>query len=399
MSMKKEKIIHKYDSALGHLRFKRAEFIPEELPWLEDPGFQIQANVAFDVFHQAFNALLLSASRGWPYDCLIDATSFDAPQWFPESKLYIDAAFDEFERQEATPSGARQMWRTRQKVMPALGNLKAMIIDRLPELTFPDRPAGIQRQEVDYVMLRRGRAGWVPEIHILAPFGLVPLLAQLQGRSRYVDIGLAVTPHGIALSILSPRGAIEVIRGRAIHLNDFRYNLAPAFVSVDPSQMDLVSPEAIALRIWDLILRQRLHVRAFVLDQSLQPRLSSGNRRMWKRIATKLRLKCEEAGITFGIAPTIQKGHRERSAFLLAGTPDGETGLADTVLSKDSLECPSCGGIVVIEKSPRSGIPFAVEEVHCESCHEPFSVGALLADRARSFGAESFIPLGPYDLN
>ncbi len=241
-------------------------------------------------------------------------------------------------------------------------------------------------------------------------------------RHPYSDIGLAVAPEGLYLSILAIKDARERIRGRREHRRSAAPAMADLSVWADPPpaqkdeehgplacQLDFqvgkpplrgwVPPEAFlrqryAERLWAILKNLRIQCRTVAVDISLIRSMSREDKRT---IGIFCRSFMAEVLRTDGKClrlPTMQQWNSELLAFREQvgihgpGPGPGEQALAD---------CPTCWLPIPMNVDCETGTPLEPDTL-CPRCHLGWAPGFILAEQARIHCTEWWVPDDQYSL-
>lgn len=239
-------------------------------------------------------------------------------------------------------------------------------------------------------------------------------------RHPYSDIGLAVAPEGLYLSILAIKDARERIRGRREHRRSAAPAMADLSVWADPPmvrrskesghfayQLDFqvgkpplrgwVPPEAFlrqryAERLWAILKNLRIQCRTVAVDISLIRSMSREDKRTIGIFCRSFMAEVLRTGGKCLPLPTMQQKHLEQLAFMeqvgIQGPGSGEQAVAD---------CPTCWLPILMNLDCETGTPLEPDTL-CPRCRQGWAPGFILAEQARIHCTEWWVPDDQYSL-
>jgi hypothetical protein len=373
--------------------------------FLEKFGFiQAAAYRMLDVYIRAFNVIVRADQTG-NFQELDSLFLSEFGEGVLRSSIeFVEAAKKEYQiRRDRSSHPVKLMKEKEQLVLPAVGILRILVEEALNSLERVDEAQGIAvPRVVDVCFKRRTNGPFIPMVKFQTQetpkpkTGTRDWLAQ-NHRHPYSDIGFAVAPDGLYVSLLSPKDSrVPIVVGkngavRYIDQLDFQCGKAPIHWHL---QLDWFLEPNVAETLWFTLKKLRLQLRTVVLDASFLPILPQDVRRATVRFHRWFRDRCMESRIVYDRVPTIGAERRSSRAFLMSAGPL-EKDMLRVVMTWATVECPTCRGEVLVETDLSSCAPTRAVKT-CATCHTPWQLGLLLANRARTHGAQGWVPEDSY---
>jgi hypothetical protein len=312
----------------------------------------------------------------------------------------IDAARMEFQQRKRDASGPLKKMTMEEVTAFRAGEAFRSVVEALIKSgDVPSEATGITMEDVLGGCFKRLPDGsWLPWVKYRAPRFSNSAWLLAQGRHSYTDLGLALAPTGLHLTLLAPADGQELIKGpggirRWVSELEFKGTGKPPLRWQVPLNfiVNPASPE----RLWALLQSYRIYFRTIVLETSAMAALPSQIRQATVRLHRFLKATCPTTQTRYWHLPTI--GTEQREAMDLFRETDSTDANLVTVLTRSAaLECPHCMAFVTISTRPGTGTPIG-SYATCR-CGTTTPIGSLLADRARSEAAWSWMPQSKYDL-
>jgi hypothetical protein len=348
-----------------------------------------------DVYVSAFNIYVAADQAGntQTVDALLRG-EFDAKTLADYAPL-VEAAQSDFLKRRGGSSGpVNPLRKEHLKVLPAVGILRTLIDELVEAGDVPEEAKGIATTDIiDACYKRYGKGGaFMPLVLFkMKPkpkTGLGTWLADHQ-RHPYSDVGLALAPEGLHISLLSPKDSRKKVmspkgrwRGWYIDQQDFLGGKPPIRWLLP---MDQVLEPGFAETLWHALKGLRLQLRTVALDESLVPNLTPQAQLAAQAFREWIQERCTESKIGFDLLATVASERKDCLSFL-EGTGPIDASLRLAIMGEAGLECPHCHATLLVATNPLTGIPVA-DVADCDNCHQTWQVGFLLAEKARLQGA------------
>lgn len=348
-----------------------------------------------DVYVNAFNIYVAADQAGNPQavDALL-RKEFDA-KTLAEYAPLVEAAKEDFlKRRGGSSDPVKPLRKENLKVLPAVEILRTLIDELVEAGDVPEEAEGITPTDViDACYKRHGKGGaFMPLVMFRMKAkprtGLNTWLTDHQ-RHPYSDVGLALAPEGLHISLLSPNDSREKVmspKGRwmgwYIDQQDFLGGKPPIRWLLP---MDQVLEPGFAETLWHALKALRIELRTVALDESLIPNLAPQAQLAAQAFREWLQERCAESRIAFDLLATVASERKECLSFL-DGTGPIDPSLLHAIMGEAGLECPHCHATLLVATSPLTGVP-VVDVAACGNCHQTWQIGFLLAEKARLQGA------------